>query len=202
MRIVILVVCLVLLGPVFAQDAAPSPAATWFAPPGTYALDSEAVIVTMTVRRFLMSPIRAQFSTVTGGMEVSEAAPGTGALIVEITAADIAANGPFVERMLLGGDFLNAEAHPTIAFAANDFAVSDAPTDLLGELDMAGITHAANFETRLAGYTMDLETGALRLRFVAEGDLARGDWGMSAFRGIVGDQVHIRIEADFVQVVD
>jgi len=202
MRFVILVVCFVLLGPAFAQDAAPSPPATWFAPPGTYALDPEAVSVTMTARRFLMSPIRAQFPTVSGGIDVSDDEPGNSALTVEIAAGDLVANGSFVERMLKGEAFLNVEAHPTISFAVEAFTVSDVPATLEGDLTMAGITHPAAFATELESYAIAPETGALRLRFVAEGELARADWDMTGYRGIVSDTVRIRIEADFVRAGD
>jgi len=203
MRFVIFVFSFVLLLPAFAQDraleTASAPSSIWFAPPGTYTLDPDVVSVTMAARRFLMSPIRAQFGTVAGGIDITDASSDQSALTVEIAAGDLVANGSFVERMLKGEAFLNVEVHPAISFAIETFTVSDVPATLEGDLTMAGISHPAAFATELQSYAIDPATGALRLRFVAEGELARADWGMTGYRGVVSDTVRIRIEADFVR---
>jgi len=90
-------------------------------------------------------------------------------------------------------------AFPTIDFIVEGFTVSDAPSALDGVLTMAGVSHPASFSTQLESYSIDPETGALRLHFVSEGELDRRDWGMTGYRGIVNDTVRIRIEADFVR---
>lgn len=204
MRLAPLVFCFLLAAPAFAQDAPTAdvpvdPPAPWLAPPGNYELDPAATEVTLTARRFLMSPIHADFATVDGTLTVTIDAPDASALTVGIAAGELSANGPVVESMLKGADFLNVEVFPTIDFNVEGFTVSDAPSALSGELSMAGVSHAASFATQLESHSIDPETGALRLHFVSEGELDRRDWGMSGYRGIVSDTVRIRIEADFVR---
>lgn len=178
----------------FAQDIGDE---GWLPPPGTYTLDPQSVYVSMTARRFLMSPINAEFGSVSGAVTVGPDAISE--VQVSIAAADLAANGPIVERMLKGEDFLNTEVHPRITFTAQGFAVSDDPAALAGLLIMAGITHPADFHSQLLSREIDPETGALRLRFDVEGDLMRADWGMTGYRGLVSDSVRIRIDATFIQ---
>jgi len=174
----------------------------WLAPPGVYDLDPATTEVTMTARRFLMSPIRADFGAIEGALTVTIEAPDTSELTVDIASGDLSANGPIVANMLKGEDFLNAEVHPSISFTVGEFTVSDAPSSLEGELSMAGVAHSASFATQLESYNIDPDTGALRLRFVSEGELDRRDWGMTGYRGIVSDTVRIRIEADFVRTAE
>jgi polyisoprenoid-binding protein YceI len=200
MRFAALVLCVLLTAPAAAQELEPEALpAPWLAPPGTYTLDPATVSVTMTARRFLMSPIRARFGTVEGALTVTAQAPDASALMVEIAAGDLTANGPIVENMLKGEDFLNAEVHPAIIFTAGSFTVSDAPASLAGDLAMAGVTHPATFGTQLESFELVPETEEVRLRFVSEGELARADWGMTGYRALVSDTVRIRIEADFVR---
>ncbi len=181
-----------------AQEAGPDTAQqVWRAPTGTYALDPQAVSVTMTANRFLMAPLQARFGTVAGSLTVNDTAE-LNRLTVHMAAGDLSANGPIVERLLTGEDFLNAAVHPTITFAAEGFNVSEAPTRVTGDLTMAGVSHPAMFDTRLDGFAHDPATGTLRLRFVAEGTLNRSDWGMTGYRGLVADKTSIRIEAEFV----
>jgi len=183
-----------LLGPALAQD--PAPAAVWTAPPGTYEMNSLSS-VTLTARRFLMAPLRASFGTVAGTMVVSDEGSTLNQLGVVITASDLSANGPIVEGMLLGEGFLNVEEHPLIHFAAGDFDVSEAPNEVTGPLTMAGVTHPATFTTRLEGFEEDLQTGEVRLQFVAEGEINRSDWGMSGYRRLVANKTTVRIETEF-----
>lgn len=204
MRLASLVLYCLLVAPAVAQDAVtaalpadlPDP---WLAPPGTYELDPATTEVTMTARRFLMSPIRAEFATVNGALTVTAQTPDASTLTVGIAAGDLSANGPIAENMLKGADFLNVDVFPTIDFGVEGFTISDAPSTLDGNLSMAGVSHPASFATQLESYSIDSEAGALRLHFVSEGELDRRDWGMTGYPGFVSDTVRIRIEADFVR---
>jgi len=103
----LLILCCLAALPAFAQDApAPDAAERWIAPPGLYALDPDTTLVTMTVARFLMPPVRATFGTVSGTLRVEE--NNAGELTVEIAANDLSANGPIVERWLTGTALLHA----------------------------------------------------------------------------------------------
>ncbi len=150
--------------------------------------------------RFAMSRIRAQFHSVDGVLQVGEDGVVENTLVVEIVAADMEANGPVVEGILKGENFLNVEAHPSLDFVAAGFTISDAPQDLTGELTMAGRMSPVVFEARLIDHST--EEGRVRMRFAVEGAIARSDWGMTANRGFVSETIQVRIEAEFVRVDD
>jgi len=198
MRLWVLGGFLLIVSSAVAQDTTPP---QWVAPDGTYRLNPDNVSVTLTARRFLMSPLEAAFGTVEGNMVVLQGGAGANQLEVVLAAADLTANGPIVEGLLAGEDFLNAEAHPQITFRAEGFEVSNLPVNFAGNLTMAGVTHPITLESMLQGYEHDLPTDEVHLIFVVEGELDRRDWGMVRYRRLVANTVRIRIEAGFVRVL-
>jgi polyisoprenoid-binding protein YceI len=160
---------------------------------GIYTLDSEMVSMTMTVRRALMSPVQAEFGTVAGTLTIAPDRPSE--VHVTIAATDMTANGPMVERLLKGEDFLNVTMFPDIAFHAEAFEISREPAPLEGVLTMAGISHPASFTAQLVNQTQ--HDGGARLEFMVEGTLERANWGMTGYRGFVSGTVRIRIDAAF-----
>lgn len=186
--IVRVLVALLVLGaaPATAQE-------TWQASPGRYTLNGETVEVFIEASRFLMSDLHAEFHTVSGELLVVEEG---NTLMVEIASADLTGNGPMVEGILKGENFLNVETHPTLSFTASGFAVQREAMSLTGNLTMAGVTHPATFTTQLDDADVtDGET--VTLTFEGTGRVRRADWGMTSYPGVVGQTINVTIRAEF-----
>jgi polyisoprenoid-binding protein YceI len=99
-----------------------------------------------------------------------------------------------------GEDFLDAGRHPTMTFRSRSIAFDGGvPRSVSGDLTLAGVTRPVELRV--------LRFGCTRLPFLVrttcgadvEGTLRRSEFGLTAFPGLVGEEVGVRIQVEAVR---
>jgi len=75
----------------------------------------------------------------------------------------------------------------------------DARGKLTGDLTIRGNTQPVTLDVTFNGYAPDPLTKLPTLGFSAEGDFSRSKFGLTTWFPAVGDDVHVRIQAEFVK---
>ncbi|AHI75547.1 YceI family protein [Burkholderia thailandensis] len=142
---------------------------------------------------------------------------------VTVDAASLGANVPFVAALLKGSAMLDVARYPEIRFVGTRFERTGATEGrLTGDLTIRSTTRPITLAVRFAagqpgtGAREGVERGAARpraewgqresgsrdartLAFVADGHFSRAAFGLSRWLPAVGDDVRMRIRAEFVR---
>ncbi len=171
------------------------------APPGLYQLDPGRSAVTFDVAYFWHARLTMRFSRMDARLAGVENGLARARVIVTIDAASLQANVPLAARFVEGDAMLDAVHNPTIRFVSTRFFRTGALTGvLIGNLTIRARTRPVTLAVTFDQATRDAPAGGPRtLGFLAEGHFSRAAFGLSRWSSAVGDDVHMRIQAEFVR---
>lgn len=193
--------------PAQAAAAVASPNIMGTLPPGEYRLDPSHSIISFDVSHLGFSRFVGGFDEFEAVMQIDPAAPEGAQLnvTVQVASLDIPSPPPGFVEELLGSDWLNAEAHPTMTFRSSEVSMTgDYSATLVGDLALNGVTAPVSLDVTFNGGWEGIPPAPFALLgFSATGQLQRSQFGVDA--GIpepgssmgVGDTVNLRIEAEF-----
>lgn len=197
-----LALLLILAAPAAAQERVPGVGAQDFT------LDPSHASVTLRVDHVGYSRYTASFDAVSGRLHLDPDEPASARLSVTIDAASLDLPAPpsgFLD-MILGPGWLDAGAHPDIAFTSDAVTLTGEDTaDVAGTLTIAGVSGPAVIAARFnGGYDGKPWEPAARLGFSGTATIRRSDFGVTA--GLpppgstlgVGDEVEIAIETEWL----
>jgi len=162
-----------------------------------YALDAGASDVSARVGFFGIASKTARFPSMSGSVRLDPARPDAIALDVVLDARALRAGDGLTLSRLKGPDFFDVAHHPTIRFSGSAMHMTGPRTaDVTGELTARGITRpqvlAVTFERDPAG------TDRVAQGLTGRMTIDRRDYGMTAWRTIVGNKVDITIRTRMV----
>ena len=172
------------------------------AEPARYALDPVHT-------RVLVAVDHAGFSTALGTISGSSGtlrfSPGdwAGARVeVEIPLQRLDFGDPDWNRATLARNLLDADAHPVATFRSTRVEPLDAQRAIVhGLLALRGVSREVALEVRLNGARRHpLPPFRRTVGFSATATLSRADFGITAWRSMIGDTVELRIEAEATRV--
>ncbi|MDE1180285.1 YceI family protein [Paraburkholderia sp.] len=135
----------------------------------------------------------AQLGWQAGGMENST-------VTVAIDAASVDTNVPILDKLVKGADMFDVERHPQMRFVSTGFQrTGNARGTLTGNLTIRDVTRPVTLDVTFNGFAPDPLTKQDTLGFSAEGTFSRAKFGLSTWFPAVGDDVHVRIQAEFVK---
>lgn len=169
-------------------------------PAGDYQLDIKHASLIFKVDHLGFSTYIGRFETfdasLSGDPEHPEAA--TLAAVVDITSLNVA-NPEFAEE-LMGPDWFDAATYPQATFKTYGLkVVGENEADISGDLVLKGKSQAVIIKAKLNGSAYDRLRGAEVVGFSATLPITRSDFGIDKYVGLVGDDVRIEIEAEFVR---
>lgn len=177
------------------------------APAGHYTLDKAHASLVFRLSHLGFSFYTARFARFDATLDIDPAKPEAARVEATIDPAslDLPAPPEGFKAALLGPDWLDAGAYPTVVFRSTKVTPTGERTaKIAGELTLHGVTKAvtldATFNGGYAGHPMDPHA---RIGFSATGAFNRSDFGIAY--GIpapgttmgVGDEVAVAIEAEF-----
>lgn len=167
---------------------------------GDYSLDSSHGRITWKIDHLGFSDYVGQFVNVKAQLKLDQANPANSSLTAEVPIADIAPNDDALKRHLLNADFFEVEKYPTATFRSTRIVMDkdDAnEADVYGELTLKGVTKEVKMEVEFnqAG-TM---RGTYRAGFDGEMTIKRSDFGITYGLPMLGDEVELHIEGEFVK---
>lgn len=163
-----------------------------------YHIDESASSVDAKVGFLGIGSRTAHFPAVSGTVSLSPAVPDMIDLDVPIDAAQLRASDALTTARLKGKDFFDVGHHPTVHFAGDRLAMTDATTgQVTGNLTARGVTKPVTLAVHFSSPPA-LATGHERISLSGVTTIDRRDFGMTAYALIVGRKVQIVIDARLV----
>lgn len=186
--------CLALAGlPAMAENTAGVKA-------GKYNLDSRHASVTFSVNHLGFSYYTGRFNTIKGELHLVPDAVEKSTFLITIDPASVDTNDKVLENKLKKPDVFNVEQFRTIVFRSTGVKQKDAKhATITGNVEWMGKTVPLSLETTLNGHGPHPFGGKEMVGFSATGSLKRSDFGINAYLPAVGDEVLLRVEAEFAQ---
>jgi polyisoprenoid-binding protein YceI len=152
--------------------------------------------------RYLVSAVSGRFTGLRGAVQLSDAADGETPELLSFDAAfDVASfdtGVPPRDHHITGESFLNAAAHPEAKVRLVSLTRDVPPTYLMAvELTLHGITRTVDLVADTAGPVTDAFS-ILRAGATATGRLKRSDFGVTAYQGLISDDIAFTVNIQAV----
>jgi polyisoprenoid-binding protein YceI len=170
------------------------------APGGTYSLDPNHWSVTFDVDHLKYSRVVMRFDRAKATLQLDPAAPAQNSVKVEIDAASLDTNDKTLDKLVTGSALLDAARYPTIGFDSTRFESTGPGTGkLTGILTVHGASTPVTLDVTFNGAAPNPLTREPTTGFSATGTFNRSSLGLAKWYPAVGDDVQVRIQAEFVQ---
>jgi polyisoprenoid-binding protein YceI len=173
---------------------------------GTYEIDRAHSSLTWKVNHLGLSNYTARFSRFDAVLDIDPAKPESAKLLVTVDPTSIRTDYPFPESSDFdkdlgeGEDFFNAKKFSRIIFSSTRVErTGKATARVTGDLTMRGITKRMTMQVTLNGAKPHPMAGVPALGFSGTAKLRRSDFGMTFMLPLVGDEVTLFIEAEFLK---
>ena len=169
-------------------------------PSGDWALDQAHASVVWRVRHLGLSWYSARFNEVDATLRFDPAAPEAARLTAVVQAASVDTGDPDFDETLRSGGWFDARRHPEIVFQSSHIeVVGETKGRVHGQLTLKGVTRPAVLETEFYGGVFNPLEGRQALGFGADLTVDRTEFGIGRLPpGFLGDEVRLRIEAEFL----
>ena len=167
---------------------------------GDWKLDPAHAALVFRINHLGYSDLIGRFETfdVSLSGDAADPASARAEAVIDMHSLDIA-NDSFAAE-LMGPKFFDADTYPQAVFRT--LTVRPGPDNTAqvdGELTLHGVTKPVMLDVRFNGTAFDPIRGAEVAGFSASAVIDRSDFGVSAYSGLVTDDVRIEIEAEFLK---
>jgi polyisoprenoid-binding protein YceI len=175
-------------------------------PAGVYRLDPTHASLTWKVSHLGLSNYTARFTKMTADLTFDPAKPESSAIKVGVDPKSIRTDYPFADKkdfdknLSMGEEWFNAGQHPEITFTSTKVAMTGAKTaKVTGDLTLLGVTKPVVLDVTLNNALREQPFAKKpALGFSGTTRIKRSEFGMSKYVPIIGDEVQIIIEAEFL----
>jgi polyisoprenoid-binding protein YceI len=165
-------------------------------PKGVYLLEPQHSRFVASLRFLGVSRYPVSFSGITGRMEASKQAASVPRVTIRVDPRSISNPRSAVARSML--TLLEPERFPQIAFASRQLGNSNGQMWLLGDLTLHGVTRPVRLTLQFKPMEQRPD-GPAGFSVHGRGRIRRSDFGMPQMHTLVGDQVDLTFQAEFVQ---
>lgn len=173
-------------------------------PAGAWTLDPAHASVTWRIRHLGLSWYTARFDRAEASLEFDPQTPESAQITAIVDANSISTGDREFDETLRGSSWFAAERHPEIVFRSTRIEPTSETTGRVhGDLTVKGVTRPVVLETEFYGGLFNPLEGAQALGFGADMTIDRTEFGIGNLPGnFIGDEVRVRIEAEFLQSED
>ncbi|MGF6701739.1 polyisoprenoid-binding protein YceI [Paraburkholderia sp. MM5496-R1] len=169
-------------------------------PPGRYDIDQDHTSITFDIDHLKYTRFTMRFDRKQGELDWNDGGLDRSTASVAIDAASIDTNVPLLDKMVKSDSMLDVARYPQIRFASTRFErTGEAHGTLSGDLTIRGVTQPVTLDVTFNGFAPDPLTKKDTLGFSADGHFSRAKFGLSTWYPAVGDDIHVRIQAEFVK---
>lgn len=167
---------------------------------GTYKLDSAHGKITWSVDHMGFSTYVGQFVKVQADLTLDPVNPSASTLTATIPLTEVDTNSDGLDAHLQTADFFDTVNHPVATFVSRSVTIDAAdPSEaiVVGDLTLRGVTRPVTMavEFNQAGPSM----GAYKAGFDGEATIRRSEFGIAYGLPVLGDEVTLHIEGEFVR---
>lgn len=169
-------------------------------PAGAYVSDQAHTSLTAKIVHLGFSSFTLRFDKVEARFHFDPAAPEASRLAVSVDAASIDTGSKGFDQQLAGLGWFGAESFPKITFVSDRIDLGDGQHGTVsGYLTLHGVTRPVTLAVTFNGVGLDLNPFVTRLGFSATTTIKRSDFGVTRFEGLVGDEVRLCVEIEFIK---
>ena len=167
--------------------------------------DPQHSSVEIAVRHMVVSTERGRFDDFSVEADIDEDHLTRSRGTVRVKTASVNTREEQRDAHLRSPDFFDAERHPELTFVITRVEGSDGEYRVTGDLTIKDVTREVTLDAEITGPVAD-PWGNTRLGLSAAGKLNRKDFGLTwnvvteAGGLLVGDEVKLTIDAEFVKV--
>jgi polyisoprenoid-binding protein YceI len=170
-----------------------------------WALDASHSHVSFSVRHLMISNVRGEFQKVSGEAVYDPARPETAQISATIDVASINTRDEKRDGHLRSADFFDVEQYPNLTFVSKSVRRKGEGLELVGDLTIHGTTREVTLAIDEITPEHTDPWGNQRVGASARTKIRRSDFGMRWNAALetggvlVGDDVSIQVEAEFVK---
>ena len=169
-------------------------------PVGHYDLDPDHCSITFDIDHFKYSRFTMRFDRKQGQLDWNEGGLDKSSATITIDAASIDTNVPLLDKMVKSESMLDVSRYPEVRFASTRFErTGESRGTLSGDLTIHGVTQPVTLDVTFNGFAPDPLTKKDTLGFSADGHFSRARFGLATWYPAVGDDIHVRVQAEFVK---
>ncbi|MFM0044498.1 YceI family protein [Paraburkholderia sediminicola] len=169
-------------------------------PAGRYEIDPDHSSITFDIDHFKYSRFTMRFDRKQGQLDWNEGGLDKSSATVTIDAASIDTNVPLLDKMVKSASMLDVSRYPQVRFASTRFErTGESRGTLTGDLTIHGVTQPVTLDVTFNGFAPDPLTKKDTLGFSADGHFSRAKFGLATWYPAVGDDIHVRVQAEFVK---
>jgi polyisoprenoid-binding protein YceI len=167
----------------------------------TYELDKNHARLGFSVMHFAISKVEGSFKDFTATFTSSKEDFSDAVIEMEAEAKSIDTDNDMRDKDLRSENWFDVTKYPKITFKSTSFKkVKDKSYKLAGNITIHGITKPIVFNVLYNGKSLNPMSKKNSVGFTVEGKLNRKDFvvGTDAFNGVVGDEVEVRSNVEFI----
>jgi len=181
-----------------AEAGTPSQAANVSA--GRYELDETHAYLTFSYSHMGLSHPLIHFTDFDAELSLAGRDMSASEIAVTVDAASVASGVAELDELLRGEDYFDVTQYPTIEYRSTAYAELSPNTGRLsGELTVAGVSRPLVLDATINAAEMNRMTRKEMIGFSATGKLKRSDFGLTAYDQLVGDELTVNVEVEFVR---
>lgn len=166
----------------------------------TWQIDPNHTAAQFSVRHLDISTVRGAFTKVSGSVTYDPANPSKTVIDVTIDASSVDTRVEMRDNDLRSPNFFNAAKFPTLTFKSKHTEANGAgKLNVTGDLTIHGVTKEVVLHVEGPSLPMKDPRGNLHMGASAATKINRQDFGVSADKGMVGDDISIMIDVELVQ---
>ncbi len=166
-------------------------------PDGTYQLDKDHANIGFSISHFGISDVIGRFNKFSGSVNFQ--AGGQSEVSFSIEAASVDTNQAKRDAHIKREDLFDVATFPTIDFKSTEITYDSEgdPSTITGDLNFRGETKSVIFNVEKVG--AGKLQGKQRAGYKAFTSISRSEFGMTALRKIVGDEVNITVNLEIIK---
>ncbi|MDQ2859952.1 MAG: YceI family protein [Pseudomonadota bacterium] len=181
--------------PASAPMAAPDFAAVQ---PGGYAVEPTHTRILFSLSHLGFTTWYGDFSHASGAATIDPAHPSASSVEVSVPVASIETTNTVLDEELKGADWFDAAKFPTLTFKSRQISATGPDEgEIVGDLTLHGVTRPVTLHVKFHGAGANPMSHAYTAGFDATGVIKRGDFGVTKYLPMVGDDVTLIISAAF-----
>ena len=166
---------------------------------GSYVLDPAHGKITWSVSHMGFSTYVGQFSDVSANLELNSANPEASSLDASVRMDSVGTFSDGLDKHLKTADFFDTASHPTASFRATSIRPTDADSaDITGNLTLRGVTRPVVIKADFNQAGVNPVNKTYTVGFDGEAKIKRSDFGISYGLPMLGDEVTLHLEAEFI----
>ena len=169
-------------------------------PMGEYVLDRGHASVTWRILHLGLSRYTARFDKMDGKLNFTPATASASRVEFTIDATSINTGLAPFNKKLQGPEYFDAEKNGSIVFKSSKIEfVSGNNYKMSGEMALRGVTKPMTWDVTFNGGLYNSFAQAHAVGFSAKGFVKRSMWGMQEMMGVIGDDVEVFVEVEFLK---